>query len=578
MAKHRAKRDNRDIKSNQRKFDRFKAKASKAASKHNYQDAFADQEREDEFKGKAKYSAKPVKRFSSNDPQWYFKQDSLLKDVASFSYSKPLGTPIFANKDIRDARFQLTAANSVPGLMAITLVPTVGISLNAQSPLNLGAQNIYTRVRYKNSGAANYDAPDLMLYYIAMSSLYSAWNWAKRIYGYASLYSQVNWYRPSAYAKAENIDLKDIVANLSNYRAELNMLANEISAFCVPAVFNYMVRESWLYSNIYMDAETTKAQEYMFTPACFYRYDETSSPQGGMLVPISVSLFGETTMVTHTAIINMIRTMINALQYSSDIGNMSGDTLKEFGSDLFTLSHIDPDFAIEPVYNKEVLSQIENLTWTPHWQKSTEYANKKSDPWVIRQDPNTNFIKYQPTFTTIYRPSARDGIYLNFHWDNPTPEDVIVASRINVIMVGNTEPDPTKIILTSCGSEICIGVSVIYYATDADIEKKYTSAVDMKLYKLELGTMWLGSESIPPTWQSWVDGNKKAALMLYAWTAFDWAPALYSYIKTETQSTQPQIYTMLPDLRDWDVYTHVGEEALDALNMLALLSMFNVPN
>lgn len=567
-------------------FQKGKSTVKGKVSKNNFQDRAMINEKlkgEREEFDTMKFPVRKLKSTHSNDPQWYFKSADILKDVASFSYGKPLGTALNlpTQYDAATSPGDISSWNAIPGVMSLVLAPTVGISINAQSPLNLGAQNIYTRVRYKNSGAANYDPPDLMLYYIAMSSLYSAWNWMKRIYGYASKYSATNWYKAPAYAKLDKIDLEDIVRNLANFRAYLNMAADRISAFCVPSVFSYMIRHSWLYSNIYKDADTTKAQEYMFTPAFFYMYDEMTSSQGGKLVPINILLNGydQNWTKNFSDLRDVLDTMINRLQYSSDIGNMSGDTLKEFGDNLFKLSHIDPEYTVDSVYDKEVLTQFENAVWTPLWDYATQEAKDNyQNIWALTQDPNTNFLKFDPTMQVYGTSRGRGGIFYNFHWDNPTPEDVMVASRINMVDYDSNPQDTgtlRNIKFKTCGSEIAIRCTVVHYA-QGDIGQSYKATDNMQLHTHNLGTIYFGNSGSQNTIEKWRITAEDAAQNVFLWTAFDWAPPLFAYVYL--RDTTPDTPKLLPDLRDWDVYTFATTDNLIAMNTLALTSMFNVPN
>lgn len=566
---------NKQNKRVERKNKNFKSKAKQMAKDNNYQDAFADEER-----SKVKYPVKDA-HADRNDPQWYFKSASLLKDVASFSFARPLGSPVLGVTQPSNSRLnnKVSNWNSIPGVMAIKLVPTVGISRDAQSPLNVGAQNIYTRVRYKNSGAANYDAPDLMMYYLAMSSLYSAWNWMKRIYGYASYYSQTSWYNAYAFAKAENIDLEDILANLADFRAYLNMSADKINAFCVPAVFNYIVRHSWLYSNIYKDSDTTKAQCYMFTPALFHRYDEYSSSNGGKLVPIDVNTEARQDAITFKQLQTILNTMINSLQYSSDIGNMSGDTLKEFGSNLFTLSYVDPDYNVVPVYNKEVLTQFENAYFFGTYYEGSDDTNPgKIEQFAITQDPNTNWLKFEPVFTR-WTSIALNDWFVNFHWENPTPEDVMVATRLNV---GWTIKDATSVqdstyVITECGSEIAIAVSVVSLIQDADIGKIFDPTKKFEYKVTNLNSVF-GGNPVDQTLANYQAYTYTALRTVLLWTAFDWAPPLMAYAYTNATTGTVKEIRQFPPLRDWDMYVQLDSQDYSALNTLALQSLFNVPN
>lgn len=329
-----------------------KLSALKKSEPDNYQDLEVDQ-----IKAKNGRSCKfPLKdvRPKRNDPQWYFKDSQILADVASFSFNKPLGSRLYINRQLSNPQsVNSVALETVPGLMTMHIAPSIGVSRDAQSPANLAAVNVYSYVRYKNSGASNYDAPDLMLYLIAMDSVYACWNWLKRIYGFASTYSQLNRYEPRAYMLANGVDIDDVTANLADFRGWLNVAANRISAFCVPATMTYNVRHSWLFSNVYKDSNTRKAQQYMYVPAYFYLYDEATTPKGGILKTIKVLGSDnpyDMTLLKVSDLKTILDTMLNALSYAEDIGIMSGDILKAYGEGgLFTVSTFEADYRVEAV-------------------------------------------------------------------------------------------------------------------------------------------------------------------------------------------------------------------------------------
>lgn len=540
--------------------NKFNNRAKSDARRGNYQDAFAEAQKQKGLEDKA-YFVKS--KCDANDPQWYFKQAEILRDVASFSFSKALGSRINL-KDMFPTSTQSGAGMTIPGVYAMDIILTPGIARDAQSPINLAAQNAYTFIRKANSGATNYNAPDLMLYYYAMDSLYSAWNWMKRIYGEASIYNSMNRYQPFGIAKAERVDLDDIYSHLADFRAYLNMAANRISSFAVPASFNLMVRHAWMFSNVYKDSDTTRAQLYMYTPAVFYQYDETSSHEGGVLAPINVAFTEPAQPYTFATLKSLLDDMINALQYSEDIGTMSGDVIKAYGEgNLFKLGLIDVDYKLEPVYNKEVLTQFENAVYYGQVKNLTT-ANLPQ--FVVRQDPNTNWIKFQPIIDegTVSGAYEYGGSFLNFHWDNPTPEDVIVASRINLTTKESKSGNSYKTTITSCGSEIAIRNRIIFLGQS----NQFTSVADMtgimQFQQIEVNSVGFGRTT---------DNTAQNILMMQLVNSFDWSPMVFISYKLDDTTSY-----IIPPARDWDVFTPINRENLEAMNELALLSLLNVPN
>lgn len=540
--------------------------------RNNFQDE-AEIREYDKGYAAGKSSKFPQPRVGSNDPSWYYKDANILNDVASFSFNKPLGTYMDTFETLSDIpgnRYVLDEFGIIPGVLSMKIAPSPGISLDAQSPMNLAATNAYSYVRYKNSGSVNYDSPDLMLYLLAMDSIYSCWNWLKRIYGLASTYSQTNRYLPKALLVANRVDMDDLLNHLADFRAYLNVKANEISAFCVPATMSYNIRHSWLFSNVYTDSNTRKAQTYIYVPAWFYKYDEMTSSKGGQLVPLNVTQdwtysSTEPNLFKVSELKNILNTMLEAVNYSEDIGIMSGDILKAYGdSGLFKVSTFEPDYRVEPVYNREVLTQIENAN--PIALVAGDYVNFK-----ITQNPDTNWIEYNPKFG-MTGPGTYNRGWVNFHWDNPTPADVMVATRLKVTYTFETDPSADAYI-TSCGSEILTNWEIYGYTYGSDGRAFVKSPIGTQPYLqvYQMSAVLNSDAALTPDQQA----QCARALAAYAaLIAFDWAPQhLFTYYHVGNQHS-----LVCGSTWDWDNYTQLSQSNIEAMNLVALLSEFNVPN
>lgn len=120
--------------------------------------------------------------------------------------------------------------------MAIRYIPTIGTSSSAEaSAANIAAKNIYSYVRYANSGARNYEANDLMMYLLAMDSAYTFYAYLCGIYSAAKNANGANWYQPVTMVTALGADYKSVSRNLANMRAYINQFAQRLSAFYVPS-------------------------------------------------------------------------------------------------------------------------------------------------------------------------------------------------------------------------------------------------------------------------------------------------------------------------------------------------------
>lgn len=146
-------------------------------------------ERDDYKYEKDSHKARP------NDWRWYANNQQLLKDFANFPYGAPVGRTVPGYYPTANS------GSAVPGLCTIELVPSIGVSKNENSAINVSARNIYSYVRHRNSGSTNYEAPDLMIYLMAMDSIYSFLSWMKRLYGLMMDYTPYNRYYPKLLAE-----------------------------------------------------------------------------------------------------------------------------------------------------------------------------------------------------------------------------------------------------------------------------------------------------------------------------------------------------------------------------------------
>lgn len=116
----------------------------------------------------------------------------MVNDVASLSYFTPIGTTASLPWAGVTQKYQ----GAIPTVATISFVTTIGLNdgvqINEATPINIAASNIYSYVRYTNSGARNYDKPDLMMYLLASDSLYTYVGSLIKIYSAAMTYSSMN--------------------------------------------------------------------------------------------------------------------------------------------------------------------------------------------------------------------------------------------------------------------------------------------------------------------------------------------------------------------------------------------------
>lgn len=515
-----------------------------------------------------------------NDPEWYASNPSLLRDSASFPFSWPVGSPM----DWDQTKNNTIKANyvdfpSVPGIMAISFAPTIGVSRDQTSPINIAARQIYSFVRHANSGHSNYDSPDLMMYLLAMDSAYMWLSYMTRIYGTAMVYSVYNRYLPKALLKAMGADFEDVHKNLAQLRFYINEFAYKIASMCVPNGMYYFTRHAWMCNNVYKDSPNEKSQLYVFTPANYYVFREAVEGPG-FLTLRSTEL--NTDVLQNLTVANMVeigKEILEPIIGSEDFNIMSGDILKAFGGDnLIKIAPISEDYTVMPVYVPEVNAEIENLTCVGGFVASAFGTDLPTTPAVnditqstdlngaILQQMQSNFrAMFGGTTEKPYQLSAGaraivEGRHMiNFHVPEVDPALMMVGTRLHTWLEPTgpwTSPTGAFYIGTS-GSEVVKNIRV--FTLDAG-DPVFTHSIDEWYLVNYLDFTQL------------TDINK-VLNVVSAFAKFDWAPAIIFCGATAAGNAS----ILAGDTLDVDNYTLITEHDLKRMNETAMLSLFSVP-
>lgn len=326
----------------------------------------------------------------SNDPKWYATDEALLRDSASYPFSWATG-PIIKQLPVDLSRWsnrpevlagELALSNtSAGGLASIYLLPTVGCSVDKDSPINVASFSLFSFVRHANSGNSNYDAVDLMQYILAMSSVYSYINFCQRLYGLAFDFSQRNSYMPEVFFAAVGIDYHSIRSNLANFRLGLNILINQAASFAVPNTLPLLVRQSFVYTGLYTEGSSIKDQMYMYNPAGFWCFDYDTDMAGVCRVlpfycKVASDLKDPSKYYTSGTIQIGENAGLRDFQFLLDYGTylmrnlvnnqdfkiMSGDITKAFGNNTISLASVPEVYQVMPEFNIGVLEQMANAT------------------------------------------------------------------------------------------------------------------------------------------------------------------------------------------------------------------------
>lgn len=535
-----------------------------------------------------------------NDVSWYSKNEQMLKDAASFSYNRPLGAKIDMSKYIQSTSDEIVtypaSTTSIPGVMNLAVAMGPGLSQSYNSPINLAAQNIFSYVRFNNSGAKNYEPADLMFYMFSMDSGYALYNHLKRAYGILRSYSQENWYYPRLFIEAMGLDFDDLMNNISDFRLFINTLGTRLSSFCVPAVMPIFIRHSWLFSNIWKDSNDPKAQCYMFNPLYFFRYEEKTEGGGSLIPEQWLSWTSNSTiynnqfnpqLMTFEGVQIYANQLINALSRSEDIGIMSGDILKAYGQDkLFKLSPVPEDYVVEPVYNEEVLNQIHNATVV---YQSYADGDVQDPSWVISQNVNSQTIVYNPHLR--HEPTNIDGLMVNMPWSDVTPANTMVGTRLTSAYTSDSQDYSY---FNALGTEFIAYAMIGFYNYKPNSGMQYEPEWYSFKTILTLHCSHQGATDETATYSAAEvnDFINKAThdefnrmiqhmTILALCEQFDWHPIIYNYV-TELQLTPQGTADVVQRIcaaisADVSNYTFIKSVDLMQMHLTAIMSEFNIP-
>lgn len=525
-------------------------------------------------------------RSKDNDPAWYAQNPQLIRDYASYPFGIALGTPL-------NLGGQYQAKDAIIGLAAYYFAPTVGTPQDANAPVNIAMRNIYSYVRHANSGHSNYDAPDLMLYLLAMDSVYMYHSFLKRIAGLVLDYTTLNRYYPAALVRAMGVDFDDVSSHIQDFRGFINQYAVKMGSMCVPNSMSYMARHTWMVEGIYVDSNTSKAQTYFYTPSAFLQFERDSSSQAGELAYASfchpeLQNITSNALKSYSDLVQFGNSLLNPILQEEDFNIMSGDILKAFGTEgVVKVSGIAEGYMILPQYSPEVLSQMENATVFNGYFNNRIVQDTSVDGGYLKvTDTNfTQVISRNVSVTsmgTAYANQIFDAYMrkhvLNFHHSDVTPEEVMVATRLtNMIPTFTSAPElvpvssgtQVRITIPTLGSEAITAATAYFFRYNQN--GVHMIEVPMSRVNTNIVDNGAGATSL-------VAATNSLAVDISRLNSLDWHPAVTPVAIVKKPDGVVEFVTgYVANAIDYDNYTTLDMDNLSNMTTAALLSQFSVP-
>lgn len=568
--------------------------------KNNFQDKAEDREYDKGFKAGKSQSATANNIGAENDAIWYIPSTQMAKDVASFpmgistglelqgkirhqssSFPTPYAVQNNSASDEDDVKY--TGNISSPGICVLNILPTVGDANRVTDPINVAASALYTTMQIQSSRNPQYEASDLAMAIVAMADVISMYQWMVRLYGIAQSYSILNRYQPKALIEADGVDYEDLSSNLANFRAFINQYGYAIGSFYLPSEIFYVRRKAWMYTNIYQDANSAKAQFYMYHPLGFYWWTEGVAANATSLEFHELNPTIAQTPLTTAKIMQYASNMIEGVRQSEDIRMMSADLLKAFGAgSAVTVNPISETFEVKPAYVPEVLTQFENAVILPAAKPGTIQASIKQiieSANITNGDGVDTTYRYQPIRSgvetntesvsnewgnTSYLSTTR---FINFHTDSISPENILVATRLSRVpqmIVYQTQPSQTPICTVNhVATEVVLGATMWFFTNKEIVQ----SIPFCSLEGYNFSTTGSGSTAFK------IAALIEKATML---SNFDWNPQM-QFMLQNGAATGNTAFVTTP-LFDLDNFTIISDDELERMNKTALLGMFECRN
>lgn len=546
---------------------------------------------------------------STNDKDWYSRNPELLKAGASFAYGYPLGSPAYLD----NAEYPDAGKLIVSGISVIDVIPTLGISRDASSPLNQAIRKMYSYIRHANSGAKNYDPADLGVYIGAMDQIYTMFWYGVRAYGTSRLYNPQNRYVPYTLLKAQGFDADDIMKHSAQLRYGLNRIATIVNNLVTPNTLPLLARHRWIFSGLFSDGTSPKSQIYMYRPAGYFAF-QLDEQGAGMLRYMDLNPDTKSyTVDEYLAVLdNMVKPILT--NYDEDFGIISGDIMKAYDvGELYKLPAVPEDFAIVPEYSEEVLSQIQNTTLLGNYIHGFNYRQV-----VSPTDPNAGALVHTPAMDVSMKVlidadasiadnvvidsvnfvTAAESRLISLNLTNPEPGDTMVATRLTA-MVGAPESFKASFIYGPDGKERYLRVTAkdcplltagTEWATRAFIYKidgygnNYSiDAIDVDMDAYLPDVRYLGNIASTIEYEPGVKGTKDYLRRSVRLSHFRFHPMIVAtmlklQITMEGTAINKISISNLLNYYNFEIdnYTVLSYTDLAQLNEIAVLSLFDI--
>lgn len=379
----------------------FKNNNKPKASDSNKNKDFKDKSKFDRTKGRKNSKPNVSDRDMYQDPFWYGKDITAIKDMASFPWLEIVGT-----------RIKGTATDAVPGMMALTYRHAINTNALQNGSLDNRFGNYATRAAraYYNyvvqgfSSSVPFEAPDLMMTALAAASLRSWMLEGLRAYTVMAYYVMQNKYYAKDIMRGLGFDYSDWISNKARFRTEYNLRVRAMNnTLVIPKGLFISDRWDFIASNLFTDTTSPDYSSLMgYVNRAVLKFDATTAKYGTCLK------WRETTtpdrLLTVNDFFNIVDDLLNALN-DDDVRSIFASVLRVYSvGNLKMLTEITEESPDIPVFRNDVVAAtFHNAIWanTPAESNKSKIYCRTPAAYMISDSVSNEVVIYQDNFGNI---------------------------------------------------------------------------------------------------------------------------------------------------------------------------------
>ena len=335
------------------------------------------------------------------DPFWYGKDLSAIKDMASFPWLEIVGT-----------RIKGTATDAVPGMMALTYRHAINTNALQDGSLDNRFGNYATRASraYYNyvvqgfSSNVPFEAPDLMMTALAAASLRAWMLEGQRAYTVLAYYVMQNKYYAADIMRGLGFDYNDWISNKARFRTEYNLRVRAMnSTLVIPKGLFISDRWDFIASNLFTDTTSPDYSSLMgYINRAVLKFDATTARYGTCLKWKDTTTPSK--LLTVDDFFNIVDELLNALN-DDDVRAIFGSVLRVYPvSNLKMLAEITDESPNIPVFRNDVVAAtFHNAIWanTPAESNASKAYCRTPGAYTLSGQVSHDIVIYQDEFGNI---------------------------------------------------------------------------------------------------------------------------------------------------------------------------------